>query len=129
MKVLFKSKDGGPLSTVTGYWLIENKKYFSIVLLKFEGASREAYHTHAFNSISWLLNGQLKELFLDNYRLINHYCPSLKPIFTSKNDFHMVNSVGTSWILSFRGPWETKWKEYTDKDKEYYLNDGRIKEI
>jgi len=54
-------KDGGPDSTVTGYWLIESKKWFSIVLLKFEGKSREAFHTHAFNAISWLLKGKLIE--------------------------------------------------------------------
>ena len=52
MKVLYKGKDGGNLSTVTGYWLIECKNLFSIVLLKFEGESREAYHTHAFGAIS-----------------------------------------------------------------------------
>ena len=50
MRLFFKSKDGGPDSSVTGYWLIESKKLFSIVLLKFDGRSREAYHTHAFNA-------------------------------------------------------------------------------
>ena len=39
---------------------------FSIALLKFEGISREAYHTHAFGAISWLLKGMLVEEFLDN---------------------------------------------------------------
>ena len=55
-------KDGGPESTVTGYWLIEYKPLFSIVLLKFEGKSRDAFHTHAFNSLSWLISGN----FLNN---------------------------------------------------------------
>lgn len=53
MKLLFKRKDGGQQSTVTGYWLIEWKNVFSIVLLKFEKGTREAYHTHAFNAFSW----------------------------------------------------------------------------
>lgn len=41
MKLFKKMKDGGKESTVTGYWLIECKSLFSIVLLKFEGDSRE----------------------------------------------------------------------------------------
>ena len=57
MKLFKKMKDGGPHSTVTGYWLIEWKAVFSIVLLKFEGKSRETFHTHAFNCISWLISG------------------------------------------------------------------------
>lgn len=61
MKVLFKSKDGGLDSNVTGYWLVESKKLFSIVLLCFDRGSREAYHNHAFNSISWILSGRLNE--------------------------------------------------------------------
>ena len=64
MKLFHKAKDGGPASTVTGYWLIESKRFFSIVLLRFDGPSREAFHTHAFNSISWVVKGVLLENFL-----------------------------------------------------------------
>src|ERR1041385_5982109 len=65
MKLFYRGKDGGPESSVTGWWLIEAKKMFSIALLKFEGASMEAYHDHAFNSISWVLRGfGLYESFL-----------------------------------------------------------------
>ena len=49
MLLFKKRKDGGLESTVTGYWLIDRKKFFSILLFKFEGKSREAFHTHAFN--------------------------------------------------------------------------------
>lgn len=45
MNIFYKSKDGGQESTVIGYWLIECKQLFSIVLLKFEGPSRKAFHT------------------------------------------------------------------------------------
>ena len=61
MKFLFKAKDGGPESKVTGYWLIESKRWFSIALLRFDEGSREAFHTHAFNAISWVLWGELLE--------------------------------------------------------------------
>ena len=42
MRLFFYGKDGGQYSTVWGYWLIEIKSLFSVVLLRFEGDSREA---------------------------------------------------------------------------------------
>lgn len=96
MKLFFKAKDGGQESTVTGYWLIECKWLFSIVLLRFDGFSRDAFHTHAFNSISWLISGGLEEKFKNNYRQIKWHDPSFKPIITKKDDFHKVNSSGVS---------------------------------
>lgn len=126
MKIFFKAKDGGEESTVTGYWLIESKRFFSIVLLKFEGKSREAYHTHAFNSISWLLKGKLTEKFKNN-KDENVYFPSIKPIKTRRRDFHKVSSNGTSWVISFRGRWKQNWKEYTTSDGTYHLYSGRVR--
>lgn len=39
MKLFSKSHDGGKDSGVTGYWLIESKSLFSIVLLRFSEGS------------------------------------------------------------------------------------------
>ena len=109
MKVLFKSKDERPDSNITGYWLIESKKLFSIVLLCFDRGSREAYHNHAFNAISWVLSGRLNERIRygdQGYTdiILN---PSLKPIYTSKDRMHKVTGLAEkTWVLSFRGPWE-----------------------
>lgn len=52
MKILSKSYDGGPDSGVDGYWLIEIKSWFSIVLLHFNPGTREAFHNHAFNALT-----------------------------------------------------------------------------
>lgn len=106
-------KDGGPESTVTGYWLIEAKKLLSILVLKFEGKSREAYHNHAFNCISWVVRGKLTEHMLDG--TINIYKPSLVPFITTRKDFHKVDSDNTTYVLTFRGPWVKTWNEFTDK--------------
>lgn len=125
MKLFFRAKDGGKDSTVTGYWLIESKSLFSIVLLRFDGFSRDAFHTHAFNSISWLISGELQEKFKSNYRQLNLYQPSFKSIITKKEDFHKVNSKGVSWVLSFRGRWDKTWKEHTEQDNTYTLSKGR----
>lgn len=120
MKILAKRKDGGPESNVTGYFLIEIKLLFSIVLLRFDAGSREAYHSHAFSAVSWILNGVLCEYLLETLRSGDkghgHMWAGMKPIFTSKDRFHKVaNEWGSPvWALSFRGPWRKWWKEYRE---------------
>lgn len=133
MKILFKGKDGGPESRVWGYWLFESKSFGSIVLLNFKEGSREAFHTHAFNALSWVLSGKIQEELLDNERsswtfVPNfEYTPSIKPIYTPKDRFHRVFGIATNtWILSFRGPWVSTWKEWLPKTRELItLTKGR----
>lgn len=123
-KFLKKMKDGGSESTVVGYWLVEIKSLFSICVLNFQGKSREAYHTHAFNAVSWLLKGQLNETMIDGS--VRTYKPSLKPIITPRSDFHKVDSDSGSWVLTFRGPWVDKWKEFhPETDRHITLTHGR----
>lgn len=126
MKFLSKSKDGGPESTVTAYWLIEWKWLFSIALLRFDNGSRDAYHSHAFNCISWLLKGRLEEheLHLEP-GLVRVYEPSIEPIITKRTTFHKVVSVGRSWVLTFRGPWSKTWEERLP-DRQVTLGSGRV---
>lgn len=124
MKLFFKSKDGGPDSSVTGYWLIESKRFFSIVLLKFDGRSREAYHTHAFNAWSWILPfgmGLMEHVNVDGYSRF------IKPDsfeYTPRDRLHKVDSNGINWVLSFRGPWSKTWKEI-NQHGEQTLSHGR----
>jgi len=128
MKFLSYGKDGGPESTVHGYWLVEIKGLFSIVLLKFDNGSRDAYHEHAFDSISWVLSGKLVEHVIGKYAtgLDVVYVPGVKPVLTSKDTWHRVISVGTSWVLSFRGPWRKTWREYKMIDgSQVTLTHGR----
>lgn len=103
MRLLFKGKDGGPESNVTGYWLIEAKGLFSFVLLRFDKGSREAYHSHAFNAWSWKL------------------------VYTSRERMHKVYGMSDrTWVLSFRGPWADKWQEFFDKTRKFVtLTHGR----
>lgn len=124
---LFKRKDGGPESTVTGYWLCEFKSLFSVVLLKFEGKSRQAYHEHAFNTYSWILCGHLKEHTIGRHATGLDVCygPSLKPIYTPYDNWHKVDSVGTTWVISFRGPWRDTWRETGKHGEIKTLTHGR----
>jgi hypothetical protein len=124
MNVLKITKDGGPESTVWAYWLIEIKWLFSICLLRFENGSRDAYHSHAFNAVSWVLRGELREQVLNGERVF--YLPSLLPIFTARERCHMVVSSGRSWVLSVRGPWARSWREYLPStQRSINLTNGR----
>lgn len=124
MKLFKVMKDGGYLSRVWGLFFVELKSLFSIVGLKFLNGSREAYHSHAFNALSWVLKGQLIEQNLDGS--IKQYGPSIIPIWTPRDRFHKVTSLGTTYVLSFRGPWVSLWSEYTPGDDTFtILTHGR----
>lgn len=128
MKFLRKAKDGGPYSTVTGYWLFEIKSLFSIALLRFDNGSRESYHSHAFNSWSWVLRGCLREEHLSDLApsAVDHHYPGLRPILTRRSTFHRVFSIGQTWVLTFRGPWAKTWREYNPStDESTVLGHGR----
>ena len=140
MKFLSWGKDGGPESKVRGFWFVEIKSLFSVVLLKFSHGSREAYHGHAFNCFSWVLKGALHEKFLIcprnqgkwtdrcTPRDTRWHMPSWRPFLTLREDFHKVNSYGTTWVLSFRGPWAKEWQEYDELSGELsILTNGRVK--
>jgi hypothetical protein len=122
MKIFKRGKDGGEESHVHGYWLIEIKSLFSIAVLRFENGSREVYHNHAFDCISWVLNGGLVECH-KNGRIQLH-SPSLFPIITRRDTYHKVYSTGRTWVFTIRGPWTKEWNE-TIGDKEITLTNGR----
>ena len=132
MKLLWGDKDGGPESKVY-CWGFELKGLFSILLLKFEQGSREAFHSHAFNSISWVLRGQLLECIVGPdtgpYAGAPYFVPhppSWKPIITKRDTYHKVLGIASNtWALTFRGPWVDEWKEATPTDGEYTLTHGR----
>lgn len=125
MKLFHKAKDGGPESKVTGYWLIESKRFFSIALLRFDQGSREVMHTHAFNAVSWILWGTLLERTHEECVVLS---PSILPVYTARDRLHQVFGVAkTTWALSFRGPWVDRWQEFFPKEnKQITLTHGRV---
>lgn len=113
MKFFSRSKDGGPQSTVHAFWLCEIKSLFSIALLRFSDGSRDAYHSHAFDSISWVC-GRLREHHLGTGR-VDHHKTSLWPVMTLRETMHKVVSQGTTWVFTLRGPWAKTWLEFDPK--------------
>ena len=127
MKLFKKSYDGGPDSGVTGYWLIEWKKGFSIVLLNFSPGSRKAYHSHAFNAITFWLKGEVIEEDIDHSRVSWSPSPRLK--YTPREKFHkVIAGKKGAWALSFRGPWSDYWQEARDMEL-VTLTDGRVEVV
>lgn len=125
MKFFRHAKDGGPESHVEGWWLIEAKGLLSVALLKFAPGSRDVFHDHAFNALSWLLRGFLLEEHTDGK--CNNFVPSLLPILTKRSTCHKVYSAATSWVLTFRGPWSKYWHEVDPYTGEVTtLKQGRV---
>ena len=108
MYFLRKAPDGGKDSGVTGYFLVEIKALFSIVLLHFRPGTREAYHSHAFNAVTIWLWGKVKEHMLSGETL-GWKAGRMK--YTPRDNFHKVEALTDAWCLCFRGPWEDYWKE------------------
>lgn len=113
-RVFYKKPDGGKDSGVTGYFLIEWKILFSIGILRFNEGSREAYHNHAFNALTWWLKGSVTEEKLDLSQ--KHFKPSLIPKYTSRDNFHKVIAHKTTYALTFRGSWLDRWNEFKNNE-------------
>ncbi len=123
MRLFQKAPDGGENSGVTGYFLIEIKSLFTVVLLKFNKGTREAFHNHAFNAVTLWLKGEVVEHHLSGQE--EFYCGGMLK-YTSKKTFHKVEALETTWALSFRGPWKDSWNEFKD-GKLITLTHGRLK--
>lgn len=123
MRLFKRSYDGGADSGVTGYWLIEAKNLFSIVLLRFSEGSREAFHSHAFNALTWWLKGSVTEQFVNGGE--KRWKPSITPKWTPRNCYHKILADEVSWAISFRGPWSKTWKEMKN-GREKILTHGRL---
>jgi len=130
-RFFYKKYDGGKISGVTGYFLIEWKKLFSVGLLHFKEGSRENYHSHAFNACSWWLIGRVSEIRLKEtgghipYIATNNFEPSLSPKITPRNNVHRVVAHKNTWALTFRGPWQDSWYEVTPEGDKITMTHGR----
>jgi hypothetical protein len=113
-RVFYKKPDGGKDSGVTAYFLIEWKILFSIGILRFKKGSREAYHNHAFNALTWWLKGKVTEEKINGEK--KDFEAGLKPKLTSRDNFHKVIAHECTYALTFRGPWLDTWNEYKNSE-------------
>lgn len=119
----YKKYDGGIESGVVGYFLFEWKAVCSIGLLRFSEGSRENYHSHAFNAITWWLSGRVTE---DTWNgLMVSFSPSFRPKITTRKKVHKVFAHKKTWALTFRGPWADTWFEINKNNQKIRLTHGR----
>lgn len=110
MRFMQFRKDGGPNSTVDGFFVIEIKRLFSIVVLRFGQGSRDDYHSHAFNALTWWLTRGVIEYTLKDGKVTSKaWGPSLFPKVTPKSQVHKLFALKTAWAVSVRGPWSDYW--------------------
>lgn len=131
-RLFYIKPDGGKDSGVTAYFLIEWKMFFSIGILHFRKGTREAYHNHAFNALTWWLKGNVTEERITNPTFnkgisLKDYKISFIPKYTSRDNFHKIRAHTDTYALTFRGPWNDTWKEFKN-NKLITLTHGR-KEI
>lgn len=122
MKLFCKAADGGQGSGVTGYFVVEIKSLFSIVLLYFNKGTREAYHSHAFNALTLWLKGQVIEQDLSGDQR-PYAAGELK--YTPRSRFHRIMALEPTWALSLRGPWVDYWQEMK-RGRLTTLTHGRV---
>jgi hypothetical protein len=126
MRFFQKAADGGKNSGVTGYFLVEIKPLFSIVLLRFSEGSREAYHSHAFNALTLWLSGHVREVrfWKELERTTSKDFKAGMWKVTRRDNMHRVIGLKKSWALSFRGSWIDRWQEFKN-GKIVTLTHGR----
>lgn len=141
MRLFSKAKDGGPESPVTGYFLVEIKSLFSIVLLHFNRGTRESLHNHAFNALTVWLRGSVIE---ENRYSCRKDWRAGQVKYTPRGLMHRIITPATgvyisafgkvkarannngAWAISFRGPWKNTWHEYTPAtERTVTLTHGR----
>lgn len=121
-KLFCKRFDGGEKSGVTAYFLIEWKAVFSIAILHFKEGSREAYHSHAFNALTWWLKGRVLEKKVSGES--KYFKASFIPKFTPRTNCHKVIAKEDTYALTFRGPWLDYWYEIIN-NRKVILTHGR----
>ena len=110
-RFFYKKPDGGKNSGVTAYFLLEWKILFSVGLLHFNPGTREAFHSHAFNAITWWLKGSVTELYPNGLPWGKLFQASFKPKITPRTCVHKIMAHESTWALTFRGPWKDTWQE------------------
>lgn len=122
MRIFEKSPDGGKNSGVTAYFLFESKRFGSVALLRFNKGTREAFHSHAFNALTWWLTGSVTEvIFCGESR---KWFPSFKPKLTKRDCFHKIVAEEVTWALTIRGHWCDNWQEHREGET-FTLTHGR----
>lgn len=101
------------------YTLFENKLFGGIWIYNWKTILQNRFHTHAFSSYAFLLNGGYTEEVIHEgkieTRVVNQ---RLKPRFLPKNYCHRIlEAKPNTWTIVFFGKWIPYWWEYFSDSK------------
>ncbi len=103
------------------YTLFESKRFGGIWIYNWKTILQNRFHTHAFNSIAFLLSGKYTEEVIENgkitLRIVHQW---LKPRFLPKNYCHRILKADpNTWTIVFFGKWIPYWWEYFGDSKTW----------
>lgn len=110
---------------VTELTILEWKKLFSIKLFHFHKSTgcQDRFHTHSFNSISFLIKGNYVEEILRGDTVVPYNRNRSRFIYIPSNEYHRITRSDGCRTLLITGPWEPEWKELRE------LGDSRYQEV
>jgi len=96
------------------FTFFESKYIGGIWLYNWKTIEQNRFHSHAFNSLCFLLRGSYQEEVLigdkKELRTVNQW---LKPRFLPRNYTHRIlEAEPNTWTIVFFGRWQKTWKEY-----------------
>lgn len=115
MKLFTKKKVALGDGHVTQYTILESKRFGGIWLYHWETVDQMRFHTHAFNSICFLLRGSYTEEVLDRdgavtLRTVDQW---MRPRYLPMGYCHRIlEAKGSTWSIVFFGGWAKSWQEY-----------------
>lgn len=117
-RFFYTKPDGGANSGVTGYFFLEWKPLFSVGILHFRKGTREAFHNHAFNAVSFWLKGSVTEVRHSSQLTQNKYFSAgFRPKFTPRSNCHKIIAHEDTYCLTLRGPWLDYWYEIRNGER------------
>ncbi len=99
---------------IVQYTIFENKHLGGIWLYNWKTIKQNRFHTHAFNSVAFLLSGKYAEEVIHagkiETRIVDQW---LKPRFLPKNYCHRILFANpNTWTIVFFGKWIPHWWEF-----------------
>jgi len=103
------------------YTIFESKYLGGIWLYNWKTIKQNRFHTHAFNSIAFLLNGKYTEEVIEDsqikFKVVHQW---LKPRLLPKNYCHRILKADpNTWTIVFFGKWIPHWWEYFSDTKTW----------
>ncbi len=101
------------------YTIFESKYFGGIWIYNWKTILQNRFHTHAFNSVAFLLSGAYTEEVIEDGKIrFNKVHQWLKPRFLPKNYCHRILKADpNTWTIVFFGKWIPYWWEYFGDSK------------